>query len=254
MDMDEIRVKSTIDGSEEPSLLWLPDGPGPHPLVVGLHTWSFDRFNQVEHLLARCQARSWGLLLPEARGANLTSNPRAAQAGGSPLARRDVLDAITAVRAGGRVDLRRIWLLGGSGGGHLSLMVAADAPQLFAAVSSWVPITDLAAWHGENPHYAPHIAACCGGAPGASAAVEREYRERSPLFRVDDLLQARLAVHHGRDDASVPWTHTWRLAQAMATAGARRFYHEIFDGGHDIGYDRALGWFGGAGGGTGLTR
>jgi len=213
------------------------------PLLVGLHTWSCDRFNQVGEMLPRCRERGWALILPEFRGPNLTGNPRAAQAGGSRLARQDIVDALDHALEGYPVDPARVFLLGGSGGGHMSLLMAAYAGERFAAISSWVPIADLAAWYGENPNYAAHVEACCGGPPGASAAVDREYRERSPLSHLEAMRAANLSVHHGRYDASVPYTHTWRLAQGLEAIGAERFFCDIFDGGHEIGYDAAFGWF-----------
>jgi dipeptidyl aminopeptidase/acylaminoacyl peptidase len=238
--MREISVVSSLDGSREPCLLEVPAGPGPFPLLVGLHTWSFDRFNQEAEMLPRCRARGWALLLPEARGANLTGNPRARQAAGAPTARRDVLDAVAAVLASEPIDPRRVLLLGGSGGGHLALQVAAEAPERFAAISSWCPISDLAAWHGENAHYAPHIAACCGGPPDAANAAA--YRERSPIHQGAALARAVLSVHHGRHDPAVPWRHTAQLAAAIESRTPAAFYHEIFDGGHDLLYDRAFAW------------
>ncbi|HRV05256.1 MAG TPA: hypothetical protein P5025_09515 [Candidatus Ratteibacteria bacterium] len=45
--IEEILVTSSIDGSREPSLLWRCEEQ-PAPLLVGLHTWSADRHNQVD--------------------------------------------------------------------------------------------------------------------------------------------------------------------------------------------------------------
>ena len=48
----EINVVSSIDNSTEPSLFFEADTTkGARPLLVGLHTWSFDRFNQVSAML-----------------------------------------------------------------------------------------------------------------------------------------------------------------------------------------------------------
>ena len=57
------------------------------------------------------------------------------------------MDAIAYARSTTAVDARRIYLIGGSGGGHMALMMAQAAPELWAGVSAWVPISDLAAWH-----------------------------------------------------------------------------------------------------------
>jgi dipeptidyl aminopeptidase/acylaminoacyl peptidase len=241
--MEEIQCLSSCDGSSEPVLIYHPGGQVPVPLVVGLHTWSYDRNNQVEGMLPLCRERGWGLVLPEFRGPSLDTNPRARQAGGSPVAVQDVLDAVTAVSGSYPVQKDALFLLGGSGGGHMSLLVAASAPALWRGVSSWVPITDLSAWHDQNPEYAGHIAACCGGAPGSSESVDREYRERSPITKVEALSKVNLSLHHGRFDPVVSYSHSWKLAQELERLGSRQFFFDIFDGEHDIGYDTAFRWF-----------
>jgi dipeptidyl aminopeptidase/acylaminoacyl peptidase len=241
--IEEIICHSSCDGSPEPLLVYHPGGATPVPLVVGLHTWSYDRFNQVEGMLPLCRERGWALVLPEFRGPNLTSNLRARQAGGSALAIQDIIDAVAEVSQRHPVSADAVFLLGGSGGGHMSLLVAASAPKLWRGVSSWVPITDLPAWHGQNPEYAHHIAACCGGAPGASEDVDREYRERSPLTMVEALSKVNLSLHHGRFDPVVPYSHSWNLAQELERRSASRFFFDIFDGEHDIRYDAAFRWF-----------
>ena len=236
----EIEVVSTIDKSPEKSLLFFPENKTNVPLVVGLHTWSCDRFNQQNNLLPFCQERGWALLLPEFRGPNLNANPRAVQACASTLARQDVIDAVNQLIAGGRIDCGNIFLFGGSGGGHMALMMAAYAPHLWRAVSSWCPITDLAAWHEQNKGYAPHIEACCGGAPGGNAG---EYRERSPINHLASLMQANLSIHHGRFDNSVPYAHTLNLAMKLETMRHPRLFFEIFDGGHELKPEVAFTWF-----------
>jgi len=245
--MKEISIVSTKDGSPEPGLFFFPDGQTGVPLLVGLHTWSYDRFNQVKPMLPLCQSRNWALLLPEFRGPNKAANPRARQACASPLARQDILDAVDHVLSRYAIDARRIFLLGGSGGGHMALMMAAHAPARWRAVSSWVPITDLAAWYRAKPpssSYAQGIAACCGGLPGQSPEIDREYRERSPLyFNLEALATANLAVHHGRFDGSVSYAHTVALVQALEKLAPKRFFFEIFDGGHELRYDVAFRWF-----------
>ncbi|MFH1569717.1 MAG: alpha/beta fold hydrolase [Gemmatimonadota bacterium] len=242
-DLQEVEIASTLDGAREKCLVYCPPDPGPVPLLVGLHSWSFDRHNQIEAMLPRCRKRRWALVLPEFRGPNRADNPRARQACASLVARQDIVDAVDFALKARPVDPQRVFLLGGSGGGHMAMMMAAYAPQRFAGISAWVGITDLIAWHGENLNYAPHVEACCGGAPGASPEVDEEYRQRSPLSHVAEMATATLYVHHGRYDQSVRYNHSWQLAQQLEQHGAGRFYCEIFDGGHEIRYDVALAWF-----------
>lgn len=62
-------------------------------------------------------------------------------------------------------EIFQIFLLGGSGGGHMALLLAAKAPVRWKGGSAWAPITDLAAWHHDKPVYVANLAACCGGNP-----------------------------------------------------------------------------------------
>jgi predicted esterase len=241
----EISVVSSIDGSEEKNLFFHPGGAEKVPLVIGLHTWSFDRNNKVG-LLDFCQQRRWGLLLPEFRGPNLLSNPRATQACGSKLAMQDVIDAINFVSASYPIDSSNIFLFGGSGGGHMALMLAAYAPEIWRGVSAWCPITDLREWHryyGKSSNYSVHLEACCGGAPGDNAAVDNEYAVRSPISYLEQLMKAKLYIHHGRGDHSVPYSHTLTLALKLEEMGHQELFFEIFDGGHEIRNNRAFDWF-----------
>lgn len=242
-EMRELRVPSTLDGAMEKNLFSRPEGGRSVPLVVGLHTWSHDRFNQEAALLSPCRERGWALLLPEFRGSNCVTNPRARNACASSLAKQDVVDALDYVLAGHGVDERFVFLLGGSGGGHMALMLAAYAPKRWTAVSSWCPITDLARWHGENRSYSAGIEACCGGAPGGSTEASREYYERSPLNFAKDIAAARVWVHHGRNDRSVPYTHSLRLALELERLAAPAFYFNLFDGGHELRCAEAFAWF-----------
>ena len=234
----EIIIESSLDGSLEPSLLFLPERPA--ALVVGLHTWSADRFNQMK-MLPFCQERGWALLLPEFRGPNTIHNPRAREAGGSRLARRDIVDATKWVTEQFLGSDTPTFLLGGSGGGHMALLVAAREPFSWRAVSSWCPITDLAPWHGDNPRYTQHIEAVCGGPPGVSEEVDEEYRSRSPITFAESLRSVRLHLAHGRHDISVPYRHSWDLAGKLIDEPL--FYLSIFDGKHEMRMPSAFEFF-----------
>jgi len=239
----ELSVTSTLDSSIEKNLFFHPGTENKVPLLVGLHTWSFDRFNQINDMFPPCAERRWALLLPEFRGPNLKSNPRAGEACASEKARQDVVDAVNHVKNNYPIDADRIFLLGGSGGGHMALMMAAYAPSLWFAVSSWCPITDLAKWNSQNPHYAPHIEACCGGKPGDSDKVREEYEQRSPVTWTDKMENVRLYIHHGRFDASVPYGHTSVFAKEMEKRNPENFFFDIFDGTHELRHKKAFEWF-----------
>ncbi len=125
----EITVHSSLDNSPQPSLLFMPETEKSIPLVVGLHTWSYDRFNKVNDYLPFCKKYGWALLLPEFRGPNLRSNPHGREACGSELAQQDILDALDHVLKTERIAPGRVFLLGASGGGHAALLTAVRSPD-----------------------------------------------------------------------------------------------------------------------------
>ena len=242
--MREISIRSSLDGTLQPSLWYHPGSDGPVPLVVGLHTWSFDRFNQRDTYLPLCKKYRFALLLPEFRGPNLEENPQRRDACGSEKARRDVIDAIDHVCGHYPIDRGSIFLLGCSGGGHMALLAAETAPGLFCAVEVWCPVSDLGKWHralkGGPLDYTRHIEACLGGTP---EQLESEYARRSPAQHVEALKNLPVSIHHGRHDEVVPFRHSVELARAVEATGNPRVYLDIFDGGHEQMPERSFEWF-----------
>jgi len=219
---EKILVTSTADGSQQPSYLIVPEGFNPKgapvPLLVSLHTWSSDVEQRHKGLEQGAEKRGWLFLLPNFRGRN--DKPEAC---GSPLAQQDILDAVDWVLAKYPVDRRKIYLCGLSGGGHMSMLMAGRYPDRWTAVSAWVGISDLRKWHEfqSASRYGQELRACCGGAPGESAAVDEQYRLRSPitwLAAAKDLsLDLAAGVHDGHK-GSVPVRQTIEAFNAVAKA------------------------------------
>jgi acetyl esterase/lipase len=218
-----VRIPSSIDGSEQLVIWHCPEsaardvqGQGV-PLLVYLHSWS-GGFEQGVSLIGLAKKMGWVLVAPDFRGPN--NRPEACA---SELASHDILDAVDYAKKHARIDSSRITLLGGSGGGHMALVMAARAPQVWAGVSAWVPISDLAAWHAESTarktNYAKMIAQSCGGPP--SPTTESEYRKRSPLFHLAAAKNVPLDINTGIHDGhtgSVPVSHSLYAFNALAAA------------------------------------
>ena len=235
MEQQEIFVKSTLDGSMQPSYFYKSASAEKRPLLVGLHTWSFERANQIKNMLPLAEKYDFNLLLPEFRGKNLSSNPICKQACGSEFAKQDIQDAIDYLISEDLVDKDNIFLLGLSGGGHMALLMAGKCPEYFKAIGAYVPITDLTRWVEENQGYAPHIQACCG--------TKKEMLLRSPISYVDTIAKANLKIFHGKDDPVVPVSHSIRLYNAIIRKHPKaRVYLDIFDGGHEIDLQTAAYW------------
>jgi len=235
MKQEEIYIQSTLDATWQPSLFFQSASSEKRPLLVGLHTWSHDRFNQVDNWLPFCRQYDFNLLSPEYRGPNLSTNPNCLQACGSEYAKQDIQDAIDYIIENRPVDRDNIFLLGGSGGGHMALLMAGKCPAYFKAIGAFVPITDLAKWNTENPHYAPHIQACC--------QTEEEMQKRSPITYIDTIAKANVKIFHGKADPSVPVSHSINLFNAiMEKHPSSTVYLDVFAGGHDIDMQAAAYW------------
>lgn len=191
-------------------------------MLVFLHSWSGDLRQKNVQWQAQAMRRGWIYLHPNFRGVNSTP-----QACGSKFARQDILDAIEAMQAKYNVDPDRIYLAGSSGGGHMAMLMAGHHPDRFSAVSSWVGISDLAQWYRFHlkddvpQRYARMILDCLGGAPGTSAEIDRQYRERSPRFHLQHATDVPIDIYSGVNDGhtgSVPIHHSLDAFNVIATA------------------------------------
>jgi dipeptidyl aminopeptidase/acylaminoacyl peptidase len=235
MKQKEISVKSSFDGTLQPSLFFEAEKEN-RPLLVGLHTWSYNRFNQIENMLPLAEKLSFNLLLPEFRGSNLESNPDCKKACGSEAAKQDIKDAIDYVLEEYKIDKENIFLLGLSGGGHMALLMAGFCPEYFKAIGAFVPITDLEKWSAENPHYAPDIFACCDNDP-------EEMKKRSPMSYLDTAAKANLKIFHGKHDPVVPVSQSVDyFSLILEKHPEASVYLDVFDGGHEIDMETAEYW------------
>lgn len=235
MMQQELWIESTLDGSKQPSLFYKAAGDEKRPLLVGLHTWSFDRFNQVSNLVPIAEEYNFNLLLPEFRGKNLNTNPICTEACGSELARRDIKDAIDYVVANFGADPENIFLFGCSGGGHMALMMAGCCPEYFRSIAAFVPISNLYEWTQQNKGYAHHVQTCCGS--------EEEMLRRSPVSYMENIAKSNTKIFHGKNDAVVPVRQSITFYNALlAQYPDASVYLDIFDGGHEIDFTLFRHW------------
>jgi len=119
-----------------------------------------------------------------------------------------------------------VYIAGGSGGGHMTLLMLGRHPEIFAAGAAFCPITDLARWHadsllvhpGRGKHYAKMLEGACGGTP---AEKPEEYAHRSPLTWLDRARKAGVGAYivtgiHDGWKGSVPVGHSFRAFNALA--------------------------------------
>ena len=226
----KVQIASSADGTDQPCYVILPDGyePGgePRPLLVSLHTFSGDVEQRQKGFEEEANRAGWIYVFPHFRGPNKTP-----QACGSPLAQQDILDAVDWAIKTYPIETRRIYLVGSSGGGHMAMLMASRYPQRWTAVSAWVGISDLVAWHERRAqgNYGAMLRAACGGAPGDSAEVDEQYRLRSPLTWLHRAVGLPLDLNTGIHDGhtgSVPVRQTLEAFNVVACAGAHETISE----------------------------
>lgn len=220
----KVDVVSTLDRVKQACNVWHADGAEPRPLLVLLHTWGGTYEQKLTNYIDQAFIHNWHCIMPDFRGPNW--HPDAC---GSLKARQDILDAVDWAENNLEIDADRIYLIGGSGGGHMTLRMCGHAPKVFAAASAWCGISDVGAWHHEHvkegveDKYARDIVASLGGAPGSSPQVDQQILERSPLPHMHNASKMHLDIAHGIHDGkkgSVPFWHSiWAYNRIAAKLG-----------------------------------
>ena len=227
----EIFYLSAADNSMQPALLQKAKSSAPRPLLVALHTWSCDHFTcSWEHYRSCCEKLDWHLIYPAFRGPN--TRPEAC---GSDLVVKDIVSALEYAKSVCNVKPEQVYLAGGSGGGHASLLLAGLHPELWTAVSAWCPISDIAAWHKEcESHcreYHDHIELVCQGDPQSCARAREDAIKRSPATylanaRNKTVIDISTGIHDGHI-GSVPISHAFRAFNLLCDPADRFSESEI---------------------------
>ena len=244
--MELLTVISELDGTPQQSLFY-PASSKNRPLLVALHTWSFDKENQVEYLLPYAQKEDWNLLLPNFRGPNKRVNPECQKACGSKYAINDIIQATKYVVENKNVDKNSVFLFGGSGGGQAALLAQAQEANLWSKTIAYVPIFDLKAWLDENvktsSDFVDDILACVGSYEGN----EEEYFTRSPINYVEQISKAKhLKIYVGKYDDIVNVSQGIEFFNRMMKfSTSSNVFFDFFDGGHFVSYEQIIRYFNG---------
>ena len=217
--MERIKTISyfcSIDKSMQKAKCFVAEGESPRPLLVALHTWSYTYEQDCTAYAKFCLENNWNFIFPDFRGPNWT-----ADACGSDKVVEDIADAVAYMKCAANVDNSRVYLMGGSGGGHCSLLLASRHPELWTAVSAWCPISDLKKWctfHG-NKSYGAQIIRNLKGDPRSNEAAARDAARRSPVTWLANAKNVAVDIGTGIHDGhtgSVPISEAFNAYNCVA--------------------------------------
>jgi dipeptidyl aminopeptidase/acylaminoacyl peptidase len=216
------------DGLQIPAYLTLPTGVEVRqlPLIVLPHggpflrdEWGYDTWVQ---FLAN---RGYVVLQPNFRGSTGYGRDFVAKGEGQwgRTMQDDLDDGVKWLVEQGKVDPKRVCIMGGSYGGYAALWAAVRNPEIYRCAISLAGISDLAAMIKYDRR---------------SFAATRYYtawRERvqgdkgfdlntvSPLYAVDRI-NIPLLIAHGTDDENVPLAQSKKLHEALLKANKPHSY------------------------------
>lgn len=177
----------------------------PDRIILFLHSWSGD-YTQVAAFPEFAALNDAVIVSPNFNGPNLSTNPNVANTCASDDALARIRLVLSEVQY--KTGLKRVYLVGASGGGMAGLAFLGKYPGIVHRASIWVPIFDMAQWYFEaDQNFKTDMVACFGRAPVDS--WDSLYRSRSPVERLVDFSgPLHVFINAASNDATVPVHHS----------------------------------------------
>lgn len=122
----------------------------------------------------------------------------------------------------------QLMIMGGSAGGYTVLQALADHSGVFKAGICLYGVGNLFSLAmGTHKFESRYNDSLLGPLPEAS----QTFRDRSPLFKADQIKDA-LAIYHGAEDRVVPIDQAESIAGSLRSRGIPHVYHRYDDEGH----------------------
>lgn len=204
---------------------------GPPPLIVAAHGGPTGQVHQsFNNETQYFTSRGWGVLWVNFRGSAGYGRKYRNRLWGN-WGILDVEDSVAGARfmiASGRVDPKRLVILGGSSGGLVVLKALEDYPGFFKAGVCRYGVADQFALAADTHKFEARYSDRLIGPLPAAADL---YRERSPIFFADQIRDP-LALFQGEDDTSVPRSQMDAMAAELQRRGTPYVYHVYSGEGH----------------------
>ena len=223
------------DGLEIQGWLLLPEGKGPHPLVLHVHG------GPIWHFRPSCLGRGGAafLMLLKRGYAVLMPNPRGSAGRGQEFARRvfgdmggletgDHLSGLDQLVARGIADPARLGVTGGSHGGFMTSWIIGQDTRFAAAV----PVAPVTHWVSEHLiSNIPHFCEISLGDRFTNPAGK--YFERSPIFHAHKVKTPTLNIC-GALDRCTPPSEAVQFHNALLENGVRSVLITYPEEGHGV--------------------
>ena len=231
------------DGRTIPAYVTVPNGPGPHPLVVLPHGGPF--------LTEVVEYDPWGQMLanngymviqPQYRGSTNygLEHYKAAFINGGEGGKKmqdDKDDGALHLIKQGKVDPNRVAMFGWSYGGYSALIAGQREDNIYNCVIAGAAVADMTQ---QVNYYKNRLR-------GSQKVAQLAYRQDSvnPIDTVDKVNVPMLVVH-GSIDQRVPLKHADRYMSAVKKAGKDVKYLELKDADHflnTLDYDHKMDFY-----------
>ncbi len=146
--------------------------------------------------------------------------------GGGDL--QDVLAAADFLKATGYPDSKKLIAMGGSYGGYMTMMAVTKAPDVWAA---GVPVVPFVNWFTEMQNEDPVLQQSDRATMGDPEKNPDLFRDRSPIFFVDQI-KAPLLLLAGGHDPRCPKEETIQVVDAIKKNGGVADYKVYENEGH----------------------
>ena len=226
-----------MDGGETYGMFYTPqsetfEGVGLPPLIVQVHGGPTSQRNaSFDDEVQFFTSRGYAVLAPNHRGSTGYGRDYRNRLRGN-WGIYDVQDSVSGARhlvEQGKVDGKRLVIMGGSAGGFTVLKALEEYPGFFKAGVDLYGVSDQFDFIAGTTHKFEerYNDTMLGPYPEAADL----YRERSPLFFVDQI-QDPIAVFQGEDDIVVPRHHSDAVVKSLQRRGVPHVYHLYPGEGH----------------------
>lgn len=132
----------------------------------------------------------------------------------------DVADAVSYLASQSLINPKQVGVVGGSAGGYNVLQSLVHYPSVFAGGVCFCGVSDVAALDVETHKMESRYMEVLMGFDENTTQEEKDrvYKERSPLYRAEEI-KAPLLLVHGDEDRVVPISQSYEVKKRMEGAG-----------------------------------